>query len=159
MNLRWWSIEVLDGPRGTARAWRDSLGSALTEAAITHGAYQWEWHSHTWGVLFEIAFRTDEAWASYRGLPLVSAALDAVPDPAYGLFVHPGRGGSNGHPHPRRPHPIAGAGGAELPLPEIDRVLNLTAEARPADHAALWTGPGGALAADQAVPAAGPGGV
>ena len=90
MELHWWSIEVLDGPRGPARAWRDAVGEALVEAAVTHGAYQWEWHTHHWGVLFEIAFRGDERWAAYRGLPLVSAALDAVPEPVAGLFVHPG---------------------------------------------------------------------
>ncbi|WP_250029950.1 hypothetical protein [Paractinoplanes maris] len=126
MNLRWWSIEVLDGPRGTARAWRDSLGNALTEAAVTHGAYEWEWHTHTWGVLFEIAFRTDESWSSYRALPLVSAALDAVPDPAHGLFIHPGRGGSAGESRPRRPRPIAGAGAAQLPLSDIPEQVTVT---------------------------------
>ncbi|MCO8270376.1 hypothetical protein M1L60_07175 [Actinoplanes sp. TRM 88003] len=126
MNLRWWSIEVLDGPRGTARAWRDSLGNALVEAAVTHGAYRWEWHTHTWGVLFEIAFSTDESWSAYRALPLVSAALDAVPDPAYGLFIHPGPGGSAGRSLPRRPLPIAGAGAAELPLSDTRPVLRLT---------------------------------
>ena len=125
MELRWWSIEVLDGPRGTARAWRDSLGNALTEAAITHGAYRWQWHNHSWGVLFEIAFRTDEAWAAFRALPVVSAALDAVPDPARGLFVYPGRGGSGGLPQPRRPRPVAGGGAAEAPVPDVRELITL----------------------------------
>jgi hypothetical protein len=118
MELHWWSIEVLDGPGGSARAWRESLGASLVEAAVTHGAYEWEWHTHHWGVLLEIAFRTDDRWASFRGLPLVVAALDAVPDPVHGLFVYPGRGGSAGQRHPRRPRPIAGAG--EAPLPRTD---------------------------------------
>lgn len=126
MELRWWSIEVLDGPRGTARAWRDSLGNALTEAAITHGAYRWQWNTHSWGVLFEIAFRTDEAWEAFRALPVVSAALDAVPDPARGLFVYQGRGGSGGMPHPRRPRPIAGSGAAQVPIPEVREFVSLT---------------------------------
>ncbi|WP_205650608.1 hypothetical protein [Actinoplanes solisilvae] len=125
MELRWWSIEVLDGPRGTARAWSDSLGNALTEAAVTHGAYRWERHTHTWGVLFEIAFRTDEAWEAFRGLPVVTAALDAVPDPAYGFFVYQGRGGSGGKTHPRRPHPIAGGGSAEVPIPDVREFILL----------------------------------
>jgi hypothetical protein len=124
MELHWWSIEVLDGPGGSARAWRDSLGTALTEAAIAHGAYDWEWHSHTWGVHFEIAFATDERWQSFRDLPLVTAALDAVPDPAHGLFVYPGRGGSAAERQPRRPMPIAGAGAA--PLPESDEQQIIT---------------------------------
>ncbi|MFF5083703.1 hypothetical protein ACFY36_42200 [Actinoplanes sp. NPDC000266] len=127
MELRWWSIEVLDGPGGSARAWRDGLGTALTEAAITHGAYQWEWHTHTWGVLFEIAFVSDERWTAFRALPLVTAALDAVPDPVHGLYVYPGRGGSSGPHVPRRPRPIAGAGAAPLPMEEEQDVVRLTA--------------------------------
>jgi hypothetical protein len=126
MELRWWSIEVLDGPRGPAHVWRDSLGNALTEAAITHGAYRWQWHTQVWGVLFEIAFRTDEAWAAFRALPVVSAALDAVPDPAHGLFVYPGRGGSSGAAHPRHPRPIVGGGAAEAPIPEDREFVTLT---------------------------------
>ena len=115
MELHWWSIEVLDGPRGSARAWREAVGGALTEAAVTHGAYEWEWHTHSWGVLLEIAFRSDERWSAYRRLPLVVAALDAVPDPVRGLFVHPGRGGSSAPREPRRPRPVSGAGAAPLP--------------------------------------------
>jgi hypothetical protein len=122
MELRWWSIEVLDAPGGSARAWRDGLGASLTEAAVTHGAYEWEWHTHTWGVLFEIAFATDERWTAFRNLPLVTAALDAVPDPAHGLYVYPGRGGSSGPLVPRRPRPVAGAGAAPLPTTEADPV-------------------------------------
>ena len=131
MELRWWSIEVLDGPRGTARAWNDSLGNALTEAAITHGAYRWEWHIYGWGVLFEIAFHTDVAWESFRALPVVAAALDAVPDPAYGLFVYQGRGGSGGRVHPRRPRPIAGGGAAEVPIPEVRDFLSIAGSSGP----------------------------
>jgi hypothetical protein len=130
MELRWWSIEVLDGSTWSARGWRDSLGNALTEAAISHGAYEWQWHEHTWGVLFEIAFASDERWTGFRNLPLVTAALDGVPDPVHGLFVYPGRGGSNGQRHPRRPRPIAGAGAA--PLPETTEVVPVAhAESHP----------------------------
>ncbi len=118
MELFWWSIEVLDRPSWPARAWRDALGGALTEAAVTNGAYDWQWHTHTWGVLFEIAFASDERWTIYRDLPAVRAALDAVPDPINGLMIYPGRGGSSGRTQPRRPRPIAGAGAA--PLPEDD---------------------------------------
>ena len=118
MELYWWSMEVLDGHTGSARAWRDAYGAALTEAAITNGAYDWQWHHHTWGVLFEIAFASDERWHTFRNLPAVRAALDAVPDPVNGLLIYPGRGGSSGRSQPRRPKPIAGAGAA--PLPEED---------------------------------------
>src|SRR5918997_2289435 len=118
MELYWWSIEVLDRPSRPARAWRDALGGALTEAAVTNGAYDWHWHTHSWGVLFEIAFASDERWKIYRDLPAVRAALDAVPDPLNGLLIYPGRGGSSSPSEPRRPKPIAGAGAA--PLPEED---------------------------------------
>jgi hypothetical protein len=116
MELYWWSIEVLDGPAGSARGWQDAHGGALTEAAITNGAYDWQWHTHSWGVLLEIAFASDERWQMFRNLPAVRAALDAVPDPVNGLLIYPGRGGSAGSVHPRRPKPIAGAGAAAIPI-------------------------------------------
>jgi hypothetical protein len=105
MELYWWSIEVLDGPSGSARGWQDARGNALTEAAITNGAHDWRWQAHTWGVLFEIAFASDERWQVYRDLPAVRAALDAVPDPVNGLLIYPGRGGSAGKNQPRTPRP------------------------------------------------------
>jgi hypothetical protein len=117
MELYWWSIEVLDGSAGSAWAWRDARGNALVEAAVTNGAYDWHWHTHTWGVLFEIAFASDERWHTYRDLPAVRAVLDAVPDPVSGLLVYPGRGGSAGRSQPRRPRPVSGAGAAALPVP------------------------------------------
>jgi hypothetical protein len=122
MELYWWSIEVLDGTSGSARAWQDSHGGFLTEAAITNGAYDWHWHRHTWGVLFEIAFASDERWHVFRDLPAVRAALDATPDPVNGLLIYPGRGGSSGRNQPRRPRPIAGAGAAAMPITETPPV-------------------------------------
>lgn len=119
MEHYWWSIEVLDGGVGaSARAWRDARGEALTEAALVNGAYDWTWHTHTWGVLFEVAFASDERWQTYRDLPGVRAALDEVPDPVNGLLIYPGRGGSAGRNQPRRPRPIAGAGAAAVPIDE-----------------------------------------
>ena len=128
MELYWWSIEVLDGTSGPASAWRDAYGEALSEAAITNGAYDWQWQHHTWGVLFEIAFATDEHWHVFRDLPAVRAALDATPDPVNGLLIYPGRGGSSGRTQPRHPRPIAGAGAAALPI--TDPPIAATAHAR-----------------------------
>jgi uncharacterized membrane protein len=42
MELQWWSIEVFDGAELSAARWQDSYGEALVEAAITHGAYEWQ---------------------------------------------------------------------------------------------------------------------
>jgi hypothetical protein len=130
MELYWWSIEVLDGPAGPARGWREARGAALTEAAITNGAYDWNWQAHTWGVLLEIAFASDERWQAFRNLPAVRAALDAVPDPINGLLIYPGRGGSAGSTKPRRPRPIAGAGAATRPSEEAPP-LRAVAEGHP----------------------------
>lgn len=130
MELHWWSIEVLDGPARSARGWQDAQGGALTEAAITNGAYDWQWHTHSWGVLLEIAFASDERWETFRDLPAVRASLDAVPDPLNGLLIYPGRGGSAGKNLPRRPKPIAGAGAAELPADDTPP-LHAVAEGLP----------------------------
>jgi hypothetical protein len=117
-NLNWWSIEVFDGPRGYARSWRDAYGAALIEAAITNAAHEWEWHHHSWGVLFEVAFVDEHRGAAYRDLPAVRAALDSSPDPVNGVLVYRGRGGSSGRVQPRRPLPIVAAGSAAMPREE-----------------------------------------
>jgi len=135
VDLHWWSIEVLDGATLPAARWQDAHGNALTEAAITHEAFEWHWHGHSWGVLFEIAFRSDEQWSLFRDLPGVRAALDAVPDPVNGLLVYPGRGGSSGRVLPRRPRPVAGAGAATLPI-EPEAVGAVLAACHPAPTSA-----------------------
>ena len=118
-NVYWWSIEVFDGPRGSARSWRDAYGAALIEAAITNGAREWEWHHHSWGVLFEVAFADEDRGKAYRDLPAVRATLDASPDPVNGVLVYRGRGGSSGRVEPRRPLPIVAGGAAEAPREEL----------------------------------------
>jgi hypothetical protein len=118
MELYWWSIEVLDGSSRSARLWQDAYGNALSEAAMTNGAYDWEWQEHSWGVLLEIAFASDERWQAFRELPVITAALDAVPDPVNGLLIYPGRGGSGASRQPRRPRPVASAGAAPVPREE-----------------------------------------
>jgi hypothetical protein len=112
MELSWWSIEVRDG-LFSAHRWRDAYGPSLIEAAITNGAREWHWDTAVFGVVFEIGFADGEAWQRFRQLPAVTAALDAVP--VTSLYVYPGRGGSAGAIHPRRPRPTLGAGAASLP--------------------------------------------
>lgn len=74
----------------------------------------------SWGVILEITFRDEASRDAYRALPVVQAALDAVPDPVRGLYVYPGRGGGAlfGARRPRRPAPVAGAAAAEEPRDE-----------------------------------------
>ncbi|HET7487164.1 MAG TPA: hypothetical protein VFJ85_04500 [Acidimicrobiales bacterium] len=116
---QWMSIEVLDGVFSASR-WADAHGDALVEAALSSGASDWAWHRHTWGVVFEVAFADEEAWERYRSLIGVQAALDAVPDPNFGLIISRGRGGSAGTRDPRRRPLLSGSGAAALPIPLIE---------------------------------------
>jgi hypothetical protein len=112
----WLSIEIFDGAL-PASSWRTAHGEALTEAAVTNGALDWVWHEHRWGLVFEVEFAEDAALESFRNLPAVRAALDAVPDPVNGLLVYRGRGGGSGSRVPRRPKPKLDSGAAEPPAP------------------------------------------
>jgi hypothetical protein len=119
MSLRWWSIEVRDGVL-PAQRWKDGYGEALLEAAVTHGAKRWEWTVRPGGVVLEVAFRETEDWERFRALPVVTAALDATPDPVNGLWVYPGRGGNASARVPKRKPRPTGAGAAAMPIP-VDR--------------------------------------
>ncbi|MFF1612977.1 hypothetical protein ACFVYA_34860 [Amycolatopsis sp. NPDC058278] len=125
----WLTIEVFDGEH-SASLWRLAQGDALTEAALTNGAEQWVWHEHRWGVVLEIEFLTEERRDAFRSLPAVTAALDAVPDPARGLLVYPGRGGGAGSRMPRNPRPLPMAGAGAVPVP-VESVRMGLAEALP----------------------------
>lgn len=115
------SIEVFDGAYAAAR-WADAWGDSLTEGALGHGAIDWAWHPHSWGVVFEVAFSDEEAWDRFRQSDGMKAALDNTPDPT-AVIIYRGRGGSSGTHEPRRPRPLAGSGAAALPLPfEVEEV-------------------------------------
>jgi hypothetical protein len=132
MSLHWWTIEVLDGPHSSASRWRDAHQETVVSAAVSFGAREWHWQTFGWGVLFEVAFDSEETWPEFRALPAVRAALDAVPDPVNGLLIYPGHGGSAGRVQPRRPRPTAGAGAVPLPREEPpSRVTLATAEPAP----------------------------
>jgi hypothetical protein len=126
----WLSIEVLDGER-PASEWRRAHGDDLTEAAVTNGARQWGWHEHSWGVVIELEFASDEQRDRFRNLPAVSAALDAVPDRANGLLVYPGRGGGSGARVPRRPRPKPRSDAGARPDPVEEETLRLARSAPP----------------------------
>jgi hypothetical protein len=120
----WLTIEVFDG-EVPASGWRRAHENDLVESAITNGAAFWEWHTTRWGVVLELMFDTDERLERYRTLPVVRAALDAVPDRVSGLLVYRGRGGGSGALVPRRPRPAPVAGAAEWPPSEPDEYVRL----------------------------------
>ena len=126
---QWFSIEVIDGGYPASR-WAESFGDAHTESALGNGALDWSWHTHTWGVVFEVRFEDEAAWDRWRDSITVLMALDSVPDPVSGLIVYKGRGGSSGRVEPRRPRPLSGSGAAALPLP-LDDWLSFEEEIRP----------------------------
>jgi hypothetical protein len=121
----WWSIEVLHG-EFSAFQWKDAHDSELIEAALTNGALDATWHSDRWGVAFEASFTNADEWDVFRALPLVRAALDAVPDPVNGLLIYRGRGGTSATGHPRRPRPAPSASTMALPEPDAEPHVDLT---------------------------------
>ena len=76
------------------------------------------------GLILELEFGGEEAREAFRNLPAVTAALDAVPDPVFGLLVYPGRGGGSGAGMPRRPRPAPAVGTAEVDEPR-DQFVDL----------------------------------
>ncbi|MCW2533371.1 MAG: hypothetical protein JWP62_2941 [Blastococcus sp.] len=133
----WLTVEVVDGAF-PASEWRRAHENALIEAAVTNGASFWDWHTTRWGVVLELVFDSDERLERYRSLPVIRAALDAVPDRAHGLLVYRGRGGGSGALVPRQPGPRPAAGAAALPEPAPDEYIRLTSDR--GSPAALFTG-------------------
>jgi hypothetical protein len=123
----WLTVEVFDADFPATR-WRRAHEDALIEAAVTNGASNWEWHETRWGVVLELLFGTDEQLDRFRGLPVVLAALDAVPDRVRGLAVYRGRGGGAGAAVPRRPRPAPLTAAASLPDPEPEEYVRLGPE-------------------------------
>jgi hypothetical protein len=123
----WLTVEVLDGEL-PASGWRRAYEYVLVEAAITNGAQYWEWLDTRWGVVLELLFEDDDRLERFRFLPVVRAALDAVPDRDRGLVVYRGRGGGSGALVPRRPRPRPVADAAALPEPEPERYVRLDSD-------------------------------
>jgi len=122
----WLTIEVQHG-EVSADGWRRAHGESLIEAAVTNGAKRWVWHTPSWGVILELRFGDEDARNAFRELPALTAALDAVPDPVFGLLVYPGRGGGSGAAKSRRPRPAPQADAAEVQEPQeqfLDMVRN-----------------------------------
>jgi len=127
---QWRSIEVTHGEISAFR-WQEQHDSALTEAALTSGVRDGAWHADQRGVVFDVLFDTEEQWEAFRGLPVVRAALDAVPDPVNGLLIYRGRGGA-GTREPHRPKAAPGPAAVSRPGPPDEPHLDLTAVPAPA---------------------------
>ena len=121
----WWSIEVMHGEVSAFR-WQEQHDSALIEAALTNGATDGSWHADQWGVVFEVQFGTEEQWEAFRNLPVVRAALDAVPDPVHGLLSTAAAAEGRVTRQPRKPKPAPGTSAVSLPEPEAEPYLDLT---------------------------------
>ncbi len=130
----WLTIEVSYDAVTPVESWRRARGESLTEAAITHGAQDWIWNTPPWGVVLELKFVHEPARDAFRELPVVVAALDAVPDPVSGLLVYPGRGGGSGAGIPRRPRPgpLTGTAQAEQAHEQFLELSNIGSVAGPA---------------------------
>jgi hypothetical protein len=105
-TARWWSIEVMRGEASAFR-WQKRYDSALTEAALASGARDGVWHADRRGVVFQVLFDTEEQWEAFLGLPVVRAALAAVPDPVNGLLIYRSGGAVDEQPLPS----VGGEGG------------------------------------------------
>ena len=109
-----------------------SLRAGTTATTAGHGVRDGAWHADRWGVVFEVLFDAEEQWEAFRSLPVVRAALDAVPDPVNGLLIYRGRGGGAGAREPRRPAPAPGAAAVSRPGPADEPYLDLAAASGPA---------------------------
>ncbi len=112
----WLSIEVLNGSYA-ARHWADTHGDDLAEAAVTTEATDFEIKRTAWGVVFEVAFRTDAECEKFKNLEIVRNAIRNAPDPKTGVLIYRGRSTDAGHVGPRKPKPKTGSGSAALALP------------------------------------------
>jgi hypothetical protein len=127
---QWWSIEVLHGEYSAFR-WQEQHDSALIEAALANGVRDGAWHADRRRVVFEVLFDTEEQWETFCGLPVVCAALDAVPDPVNGLLIYRGRDGEARQPF--RPKPAPSSAAVSLPASADNPCLDPTAVPARAD--------------------------
>jgi len=116
------SIEVFNGSY-TASLWADAHNDALVESAVTAGAIDWDLKRTAWGVVFEVAFRTEAEWELYKLSEAVRMALQTAPEPETGVLIYRGRSLDTGPISPRKPKPKVGSGANALALPTEWRII------------------------------------
>ncbi len=121
------SLEIFNGSFA-ASLWADAHGDSLVETAVTSGALDWDLKRTAWGVVFEVAFKTEAEWEQYRNTEAVRNALHTAPDAQSGVLIYRGRSLDGGRGAFPKPKPRAGSGAAALALPfELPFVESLPA--------------------------------
>jgi hypothetical protein len=118
------TIEITDAELPAWR-WADAYYDVVAEAAFASGALEARRDRRTWGMVLELAFADEDAWLDFLRLPVVRAALDAVPDRIAGVVMHRGWGGAGGRWARRRPRPKLGSGAAAVLLPVPDETIEV----------------------------------
>jgi hypothetical protein len=114
----WMSIEIFNGAYA-AQLWADNHVDTFIEAAIVHGAVDWDRKKTAWGVAIEIEFDSEKAWKEFRNAAAIRTLLNNVPDPVNGVLIYRGRSLDGGSTARRSKKPKSGAGGAALNLPYV----------------------------------------
>jgi hypothetical protein len=114
----WMSIEIFNGAYA-AQLWADNHVDSFIEAAIVHGAIDWDRKKTAWGVAIEVEFESEAAWKQFRTAEAVRTLLDNAPDPRNGVLIYRGRSLDGGSTARRPKKPKSGAGGAALGLPYV----------------------------------------
>ncbi len=112
----WMSLEIFNGSFA-ASLWADAHNDALVESAVTAGAIDWDLKRTAWGVVFEVAFKTEAEWEAYKQSEAFRNALRTAPEPETGVLIYRGRSLDSGTPNPRKPKPKSGSGANALALP------------------------------------------
>jgi hypothetical protein len=108
----------------SAFRWQEQHDSALIEAALTNGAVDGSWPADSWGVVFEVLFKTEEQWQAFRNCQPRARPWTRYRTPSTACSsTVAGAGERRGS---RRPETAPAASAASLPEPETEPLLDLT---------------------------------
>jgi hypothetical protein len=112
------SIEIFNGAYA-AQLWAETHVDTFIEAAIVHGAIDWDRKKTAWGIAIEIEFESEKMWKEFRHADAVRSLLKNTPDPVNGVLIYRGRSLDGGSSARRRKKPKSGSGGAAVSLPYV----------------------------------------